>query len=598
MSNPLSTSIGASRFLGNGRAYADPFVNYATLMMPRTMEDILRWSESLWHRNGTYAMASQRVVSYFLTKVDITDASEDEKKKYIDFLENQLKVMTELEYLGKDFLCYGNSFSSLYVPFRRFLRCSKDGCKVEQPIDKVDYKFKAFKFEFTCNACGHKNIQEKPIDRRTMEEHRVRIIRWSPHHIKLRYHPVSREYRYFWDPPANVRKQINQGDPFWVESMPWEMIETIKKGPGTLFEFAPKVIYHMREESLSGIYTNGWGVTRFLTNFSQAFYVQILKLYNEILATEYIVPMRVVSPAPGSSNAADPMISTNLGSTAAKVMQMFRNFRRNPGGWNFVPTPLQYQAMGAEGMQFSAFELIDQAMDEMLNAAGIPAELYKGTLTIQALPAALRLFQQTWPHLVSAYNGWLQWLMESLSIVFNWEPAVAKLQPVTLADDMENKQILLQLAASNQVSKHRAFAALGIDVEEDQKTIFDEKKTWDEAQQQYQTEMQNKQTMEQQMQSSTMQAAGAAPPGQAAQQGQSVSIDDKMAQAEQMSQQLLNMPYEQRKGELLKIKKADPTLHALVKQMMEDQRTQNESVGGQQVQQQQQQQPGQPPQQA
>jgi hypothetical protein len=39
-----------------------------------------------------------------------------------------------------------------------------------------------------------------------------------------------------------------------------------------------------------------------MTNFSQAFHVQMLKLYNEVLCQEYIVPFRVISPAPGSGN--------------------------------------------------------------------------------------------------------------------------------------------------------------------------------------------------------------------------------------------------------------------------------------------------------
>jgi hypothetical protein len=110
----------------------------------------------------------------------------------------------------------------------------------------------------------------------------------------------------------------------------------------------------------------------------------------------------------------------------------------------------------------------------MLNAAGVPAELYKGTITMQAMPAALRLFQQTWPHLVAAYNGWIRWLVDGVSKALNWEPVSAQMQPVTLADDVENKQILLQLAAGNKVSMHKALAPLGIDPDEDIKTIFEE----------------------------------------------------------------------------------------------------------------------------
>jgi hypothetical protein len=55
---------------------------------------------------------------------------------------------------------------------------------------------------------------------------------------------------------------------------------------------------------------------------------------------------------------------------------------------------------------------------------------------------------------------------------------------------------------------------------------------------------------------------------------------DLMSQAEQMAMQLLGQPYESRKSEMLKIKKSDETLHALVVQKMESIRNQAKSQGG------------------
>jgi hypothetical protein len=576
-------NVGNARFFG-GRVYPDPFVTYATIMMPRTIEDKLRWCEHLWHRNGTYAMASRRVVRYFLTQLEITDASEDEKKKWDEFLNDDLKVMVTAAYCGDDFMCYGNSFTSIYVPFRRFLRCKSKSCKIEQPLKELDYKFKAGKFEYKCPKCGYVSTTDKPVDRRTMEEDKVKIIRWPVHQIRIKHHPISQENVYLWEPPATLKKQVKEGDPFILETIPWEMVESILQDKP--FQFAPGVVYHMKEEGVAGVNSAGWGISRFMTNFSQAFHVQMLKLYNEVLCQEYIVPFRVISPAPGGGNTPDPMITTNLGSFNGRIQGMLRDFRKRPGGYHFVPFPINYQVLGGEGMQMTTHELIDQALDEMLNAAGVPAELYKGTLQVQAMPTALRLFQQSWPHFVAAVNGWLQWLMETLSIVFNWESAKCQLQPVTLADDIENKQILLQLAAANQVSKHKAFGPLGIDPDEDQDLIFEEQETWQDKQQKMQAKMQNKQMLEQQMQSTAMQAAGATGPGQAGAGGQQAAVTpgDIMSQADQIAQQLLAMPESQRRSELLKIKKSDETLHALVKSKMEGQRTQAEAQGRQQLQ--------------
>ena len=53
-----------------------------------------------------------------------------------------------------------------------------------------------------------------------------------------------------------------------------------------------------------------------------------------------------------------------------------------------------------------------------------------------------------------------------------------------------------------------------------------------------------------------------------------------MMQAEQVAMQMLGMPYEARKSELLKLKQGDETLHALVIQKMDDIRGQAKQQGG------------------
>lgn len=61
--------------------FPDPYLDYASTAMPRSIYDVLRWCEYIWCTYGTYRMAAQRVVSYFLTKIELTEASDDEKEK-------------------------------------------------------------------------------------------------------------------------------------------------------------------------------------------------------------------------------------------------------------------------------------------------------------------------------------------------------------------------------------------------------------------------------------------------------------------------------------------------------------------------------------
>lgn len=589
-SHPISPAKDQVQDTRLARSYPDPFDTWSTLMVPETVSEVLKWAEKLWIRNGTYSRACKRVVSYFLTKVKVTDCSDSEREQYEDFLANILDVMSVLTDCGEDLLAYGNSFSSLIVPFRRMLRCEK--CGTEWPIRRVEYKFQGRKFHWTCGNCNHHNHTEKPVDRRVRDKHKLRIKRWNPHHIRIRVHPISDRKEFYWAPPPMEAEKVKEGDPFYLNEYPWEMIEAILDDK--LFQFNEDVIYHMADESLAGINANGWGLPPILHNFHQAYYIQLAKLYNEVLCQEYIVPFRVLSPAETPNVRGSDMAGggsrVSMGSINKHLTSMLKKHRRNPGGWHVSPVPVQYQALGGEGVNLNTYDHISAATDEMLNAIGVPVELYKGTLNLQTLPTALRLFEQTWPHLVAAFNGWLDWLMDRLFETMGWEKAKARLQSVTWADDIERRHIIMQLMAAGKVSSEAVMSPLGLDYDEELEKIFDEQRRGTEEQQKFEAEMMQRQQIQELMNSGPAQAAGMAQgmaPGVPAAGGQmqapGVTPGDLMAQAHQIAQQLAGADYATRRRELSKIQKTDQALHAAVKQQLEEIRNQAASQGKQMI---------------
>lgn len=593
-SMPSSSAPVMGDFRRYASAFPDPFFDYASTQMPRSLYDVLRWCEFIWMTNGTYRTAAQRIVRYFLTKIELEDASDDEKEKYEEFLDKQVKILDVLGYIGDDWMCYGNSFTSIRIPFRRYLRCPK--CRTERTLDNIPYEFTDWKFRATCQneQCRHKGEFER-IDRRSVEQDKVRIVRWSPHDIRLLYDPTSHDVTYYWIPPADYKREIRKGNKFYIARAPWEIVEAIKADKW--FKFNPGVIYHVKEETLAGIKNAGWGIPRILSNFKQAWYVQVLKRYNEAIGLDYIIPFRVITPGKGSgSGEVDPMYHMNVGNFMNRALSMIRQHRRDPATWNALPFPIDYQALSGEGIQLAPHELIDKGVDEFLNAMGFPAELFRGNLQVQAAPMALRLFERTWTHLVSALNGWINWFFDSVTDILNWEELSGRLQPVTLAEDIERKQIQLQLASAQQISKQTAYAPFGIDWREEVRRMFEEEKHFQDESAKFQTEQaeaqQIEQTFAQAQQAALPQpgmpggmppAGGAMPPaggGMPPAGGGGTTPADMMMQAEQVAMQMLSMPYEARKSELLKLKQGDETLHALVIQKMEDIRGQAKQQGG------------------
>ena len=576
-----------------GYQFPDPFLDMASMSMPRSHRTIIDLCEAIWLKNGTYRMASSRIIRYFLTKIEFEGIDDEPRKKLETFMNSRLRALDQMMQMGDDLMCYGNSLSSVVIPFRRFLVTKES--PFEQPIEQAKWEFKDFKWR-VYHPKLKKWCEAYHIDRRSTEEEKIKIKRWSPREIKLQCHPWTQRYVYYWDIPPYIKNEIRRGNPFYVQDMPWEVIQTIQKNE--VFKFNPGVVYHMKEDVVAGFMAHGWGISRMLSSFAQAWYCQILKRYNEALALDYVVPFRVITPAAGrSSREADPLLHMNTSNFVSRVNQMIRQHRTDPATWHTTPFPLEYQALGGEAQQMSTPDLIDKATDELLNSIGIPAELYRGSLQIQAMPVALRLFQQTWPHIVSNFNGWLDWSSQIICTAMSWDkPEICRLQPVTLADDIELRQIWLQLASANMISRRTAFAPWGIDAYEEQRKIFDEQRKFQEEQQKFQEDMQNRQSLsdlfQQGMMGGGQPGQPGMPPGQGGGMGggvspgqasQSMSPMDMVSQAQDIAQQLVTQPQNVVRKQLNDLKQSNEALYSLVKSKMQEVRQEASSQGRQQI---------------
>ncbi|MFC1453982.1 hypothetical protein ACFLQL_02255, partial [Verrucomicrobiota bacterium] len=400
--------------------FPNPFFDIASEYVPRDLRQVFEFAEYMFLTCGTYRSASRKVVRYFLTEIIIEGESEDEREEYKNFLANELHLLTELADIGDDYMCYGNCFVSLYFPFDRFLICPK--CKTEYHVETVKYewKLKDKTFEVQCKNpdCKFKGVFERQ-DRRSMDRSRLRLKRWNPKLIRLRCHHISGEIEYYMELEATFMTKIEEGNPFYINRTPWEIIECAagsKAGEVPLFKFDSKSIYHLHESTLAGLPIRGWGIPPIMPNFKLAYYIQILRRYDEAIAFDFIVPYRVMYPDQGGaagSSGIDALQATQSALFNANLQQMIAAHRKNVTDIQASPFKIGYQMIGGEAASLAPKENIAQALDELLNAVGFPAELYKGTLQIQAFPVALRLFEKSWGILVDGYNDLLSWIISS-----------------------------------------------------------------------------------------------------------------------------------------------------------------------------------------
>ena len=565
----------------NARNLPDIFDDVLGALLPTNIYDAFSICEYMMTTTPPFAAVTNRVVRYFLTKVGITGASGANKDKYEKFVDKQFRLLDKLGEVGNDLLVYGNSFSSIYLPFERRLTCPN--CRAFYNAKKIDYRFdpRTMTFSGKCYGCGQ-NVTFRRSDMPSPDQSRITARRWNPKRIELRVHPISghTEYYYRLDEDKLV-SHITSGNPidrFYIDEAPWDFIEACctRMGQSTpLFKFKDESILHIKVPALAGIEMYGWGMPPLLPYLKLAYYVQLMRRYDEAIAMDYIIPFRVISPSPvGNSDSQDALTLSSMRGFVAAMEAMVERKRKNITDVQIAPYPINYQMLGGEGKQLSPKDSLQQAMTELINAIGYPEDMYTGKMTMQTAPVAIRVFEKQNQFMVDGFNTFIDWSLTKISRHLHWDDITGSLQSTTLADDLERKSLILQAAAAGDISKGTAYRAVAdLDFMDEQKKIVTE-----------QSQIQNIQ--QRAMAAQQAQALNGGPQGDDADAagvpGGSVGATpgDVRSQAETYAQQLLSMPDTQRRGMLIKIKQSNPTLHDQVIGIMNDIRSQARSQGG------------------
>lgn len=345
-----------------------------------------------------------------------------------------------------------------------------------------------------------------------------------------------------------------------------------------------------------------------MTSFDNFIRLQHLDKFNEAVTMDYIAPTRVLSPQAANLGAGtDPNRMPMSGAMFRSFMQeSLKQVKENPTTWIVSPVPVAYQMLGGEAKQLAPVDLMEWYTTQILSDMGIPQEFRQTTFQVVAPSMGMRMFERQWIHYAKNLNRFVKWAAERISSVEQSAQMDVSLNVTSFVEDDMNKQVLLQLMQAQMVAKTNVLKRFGVDFQEDAKQrVFEQKKEMEIAQD-MESEQQGMEMVgsvippsgalgvgRAQMNIEQMQAAAAGQPMQPAQpaipqgapgampampfnQGasQSASIEQLFQQAQQMAQELYNVPQNVRTQQLAQLKATNPSLHAMVKQMIVDMKQQ------------------------
>ena len=333
------------------------------------------------------------------------------------------------------------------------------------------------------------------------------------------------------------------------------------------YRFKENAVFHMMTPMISGISYYGWGLPEPIANFRTIYQMQIYRKADEAFALDSIRPFKVITPSDNGTGSI--MQHTGMRKWTAAIRAMVRRKRQDPTSIHALPHQADYAEWGNDEKKiFVTKDLMKHQQDELMRAAGYPSELFEGSLRIQMVPTALRLFENQHWHIMDGFNRMSMWAGYEICKYMCWAPMQARLVPPSLAEDIDKQGMRFQLGMAGDLPRTDYMgSSLGIDdpVKKKEERIDEDMEI---------EELKAKKIQEYEQKQRALVEGGDPITGEGG-----TTPMDKAEQAQQEADHIMSLPTNQHKAALQALKGRDFDLYAMAKQHMEDARSQGASDG-------------------
>lgn len=564
------STTGLSLFEDGGYSHPNPMFDFLSGYVPRKLKDLFRWTEYLYYSSPHIFQALVKLSDYILTDVVIKTDSDTDRKRYEELFKT-ISLLPTLRACARDRMIYGNSFVSLYYPFTRWTTCPH--CKGKMVLREADYEFEleTLTAHVTCRYadCGldyDEIITEMEVEK-SRDYSKINIIRWDPKLIDIDYNPITGYSAYYFTLEESFRDAIKNGNKPYVETAPNEVLVNLSR-EDELFQFDDDQIFHMKVPSPAGI-DPSWGYPPITSVIKQFLYAQVLRKANEAIALDYLVPLRILHPAQ-TSGTNDPFEKLSLEIWREEMETSIRMQRRDPLHMMFAPVAVGVTQVGGQGRTLLTLGEVEAAENNIMAGLGLPREFLHGGLSYTGSSVTLRMIENQLRTHSADIHDLLRWIAQHIARELQWPEVETELTSFRFIDDVHQKNLLLQLNAQYNgqlISKRTICELFNLNIDDEEKQL--EQETLD-------TERRNQELQQklEELNNTLAQQASAEAQGMG---GLNYDQHAVIAQADQLTQQLMQLDQGTRRSHLDALSKEDQVMYAVVRQRMEQMQVSQEA---------------------
>ena len=472
-----SSNTGFNR---NTVLYPSPFLDVTSFYIPKRIKNIFKFCYAITQSDGIISQCIEKMSEYPITKLIFDPDKESESESnatgelkdddtrdfWKDLLEKKLKIYQVYKESGMNYYAYGNNLLSMGFPFNRILICPK--CKTEMHAIKGSYKYKNFDFLAKCinKECTY-NGAMKSIDRYVKDKNRIKIIVWDIAYIDIKYNSISGQHTYIYDIPKFIRSKIRSGDVDYVDDTPELFINAIKENKKIVLDHDN--LFHMKRSAPQNLTPEdrGFGVPIVMPEMKDYFHFQILRKANEMICFDHIVPLRALFPQ--GTGDVSPHNQLNLGQWRGKLESEIEKWRQDPNYISIVPIPLGIIEFSGQGKILMTTPEQKVTEDRMIIGMGVIPEIIKGGASWSGSNVSLRIIENHFLNHGLGLVDLTEFVVEKISSYLGISPTKFKFADFKMADDIQKKQVLVNMASQDgpgkKVSDDSLLSEFGLDAQ-------------------------------------------------------------------------------------------------------------------------------------
>lgn len=441
----LASMGDSSRFFG--QTYPSPYATQGKTWTPTHTKHLFETCKYYYLTHPLINAALTKQAVYPITELIIDDQNSKLREFWADFLQEDMLFFNHLIEAGLDYNVFGNMIATVMFPFIKYLSCKQ--CRTSIPAKQASFEFYDGTFRHRCKKCGH-NGASIVTDYSVKSKSGIRVVRWSPADFVIDYNEATGRCLYQWRVPPKLKHDVLAGKKHVITEVPQEFIDAIKDNKPIIFN--NERLFHMKRPTISStVLGKALGAPMILPVLEDVLYLQILRKAQEMIASEHLVPLRILFPQ-GTSGGDQPYSTINLSKWKDQIQEELMRFRSDRNYIPVLPVPVGNQTISGDGRALLLHQEIRVVSEQVIAGMGVPIEFVMGGLSYSGSSVSMRMLENSMLNYRNEHIRYANWVVRQIAQHMRWPLVKVSLRDFKMADDLNRRQYLFNLWQAGAMS--------------------------------------------------------------------------------------------------------------------------------------------------